>query len=680
MAEDLRSRFLCVALVLGLLGTPALAAPPAGFERTEERADCAAYEPLRQPLFGDLHVHSRLSFDAYVSGVRGDPAAGYRFARGEKVMLPDMDGAMTVPLQLRRPLDFASITDHAELFGEIEVCTSAAASGGKYAPLCVMTRSDWFYVQLLAASSWADFISQDQRDKERRIVCSFPFTDCPAAAARVWDQVQAASEAHYDRSAACRFTTFVGYEYTESPGFDNLHRNVIYRNKNVTEAPISSFDTGGRNVPELWRRLKTECRDAGTGCDAIAIPHNSNLSGGLMFPDPQSAEEAENRLAFEPIVELIQHKAASECRFDRLAGRGVGTNDELCTFEQNRTDNLGSLGVLFGEIQTEGGAPVSIESFGRRNLVRNALKDGLVLEAKSGLNPFRMGFIGSTDTHNNIPGATMEFDYPGHLGRRDAGWRNLQDHFEDGPGGLAVVWAEENSRDSIFAAMVHRETYATSGTRPILRFFAGYNLPADLCSMPDAVEQAYALGVPMGSELVRNAAGQAPRFFVQAMKDAGTPAHPGTDLQRVQLIKLWVDAAGQPQERVFDIAGSENDASVDPQTCAPSGRGHDSLCAVWQDPTWQPGENAAYYVRLLENPTCRWSTRQCQAAGVNPFAADCSERAAAATAVAHEAGGRGEIFANCCKDEANEPFYSPLLQERAWSSPIWLGEPPQPAS
>ena len=677
MAQDLKFRNLLVlTLLLGLPAVPQ-AAPQAGFERTETREDCADHQPQRQPLFGDLHVHSRLSFDAYVSGVRSSPAEGYRFAKGEKVFLPDMDGAMTVPLQLPRPLDFASITDHAELYGEIEMCTGEEFSGGKYAPLCLMTRSDNFWLQLLAASGWADSISQASPQKERRLPCSFPFTDCPAAAAKVWEEVQAAAEAHYDRTSACGFTTFVGYEYTEGPELKNLHRNVIYRNSTVTESPISSFDTGSNNVPELWRRLKAECRDAGTGCDVLAIPHNSNLSAGLMFPDPKDEEEARNRLEIEPLVEMVQHKASSECRFDRLAGRGIATNDELCTFEQNKTDSLNSLGVLFGEMQRDGGAPVALQQFGRRNMMRNVLKDGLALGEENGINPFRQGFIGSTDTHSNIPGATMEFDYPSHLGKRDAGWRNVQDHFEDNPGGLAVVWAEENSRDSIFAAMQRRETYATSGTRPVLRFFGGFDLPEDLCGRTDAIEQAYAAGVPMGSELEAGDGGGKPRFYVSAIKDAGTPRHPGTDLQRVQLIKLWLDDEGNTHEEVIDVAGGPNDARIDPATCAPIGGGHDELCTVFEDASYRDGQVAAYYVRALENPTCRWSTLQCQRAGVNPFADDCAERAAIATARAQEEGGRGDIWGNCCRAEEEEPFYSPVIQERAWSSPIWIGGPQQ---
>jgi hypothetical protein len=395
-----------------------------------------------------------------------------------------------------------------------------------------------------------------------------------------------------------------------------------------------------------------------------------------MFPDPGNQREADDRLFFEPLVELVQHKAASECRFDRLRGMGLDTEDEACDFEQVVADNLAMLGTVFGKVMADEAAPVALEDFGRRNMVRNALKDGLALEQKAGTNPFKMGFIGSTDTHSATPGGAEENNYTGHLGRRDAGYRNVQDHFFDNPGGLAVVWAEENSRDAIFAGMRRRETYATSGTRPIVRFFAGDHYPADLCSDPGMLEKAYADGIPMGGDLV--AANKSPTFLVSAAKDPGSPGNPGLDLQRVQVIKGWVDASGTTHERVFDVAGTaDNGAGVDTETCAPIGRGHETLCTVWQDPLYDPAQRAFYYVRVLENPSCRWSTLQCQAAGVNPFAANCAEQAAQATAHLQDAGAWGDVFGRCCLDPTQEPFYSPTLQERAWTSPIWI-TPSQP--
>jgi hypothetical protein len=318
---------------------------------------------------------------------------------------------------------------------------------------------------------------------------------------------------------------------------------------------------------------------------------------------------------------------------------------------------------------------VPLDEYGLRNMARNVLKDGLALEQKTGTNPFKFGFVGSTDTHSATPGGVEEDNYVGHLGRRDSGYRNVQDHFYDNPGGLAVVWAEENSRDSIFEGMRRRETYATSGTRPIVRFFGGWELAPDLCGSPDLVEQGYAHGVPMGGDLrARPAASDAPpAFLVTAMKDPGSSRSQGTDLQRIQIIKGWVDAGGSTHEKVFDVAGdAENGAGVNPDTCEPIGPGFTDLCTVWKDPDFDASELAFYYVRVLENPTCRWTTLQCQAVGVNPFSEKCSEQAATASAAVRERGGVGEVYGACCTDPASEPFYTPVIQERAWTSPIWF--------
>ena len=643
----------------------------AAFERTEQREPCDHYTDTKMPLFGDLHVHTSYSFDSFVSSQRNDPWAAYRYAKGEAIFLSDENAEQTLRAQIERPLDFTGLTDHSEFLGPINICTQDSGKLGYWFPYCVMTRSEFFIVQLLAADYWAGVgVVGDSNDKSESFACTL--SDCNAAHRETWGKIQQAAEDHYDRSSECSFTTFIGYEYTDAPNFKNLHRNVIFRNEHVTDTAISTYDTGTMNYPELWRRLRQECIESGTGCDVMSIPHNPNLSGGLMFPDPVNQQQADDRLFFEPLVELVQHKAASECRFDRLEGRGVDTEDELCDFEQVVADNLSMLGTVFGEVQTESAAPVPIDEFGRRNMVRNALKDGLALGRETGTNPFQMGFIGSTDTHSATPGGAEEFNYAGHLGRRDAGYRNVQDHFFDNPGGLAVVWAEENSRDAIFEGMRNRETYATSGTRPVVRFFAGEELPADLCEAENMVETAYAQGVPMGGKLDPASEGSAPRFLVSAMKDPGTERNPGIDLQRVQIIKGWLDAEGKTHEKVFDVAGNPNNgAGVNPQTCAPTGSGAKNLCAVWEDPGFDASEDAFYYVRVIENPSCRWSTLQCQAAGVNPFAENCEAQANAATEALQDEGAIGDVYGRCCLDASEQPFYSPVIQERAWTSPIW---------
>lgn len=245
----------------------------------------------------------------------------------------------------------------------------------------------------------------------------------------------------------------------------------------------------------------------------------------------------------------------------------------------------------------------------------------------------------------------------------------MQDHFYSNAGGHAVVWAEENSRDSIFEAMRRKETYATSGTRPIMRFFGGAELSEELCERPNAIAEAYETCVPMGGE-VEESTGPI-KFFVVAHKDAGVSDNPGTDLQRVQIVKGWVDTEGETHERVFDVAGELNDAGVHPETCERVVTGAKRLCAVWQDPAFDASQPAFYYARVLENRTCRWSTLQCQAAGVKPFSESCPADARVANANAGELGADGDVYGKCCLSEQEQPFYSPIIQERAWTSPIW---------
>ena len=645
------------------------ASDPPLFERTEQREPCAEQHPQRKALFGDLHVHTSYSFDSYLSSQRRDPWDAYAYAKGESIILPDANGEQKVVATIGRPLDFTAITDHAEFFGQINVCTQDSGKLGYWWPHCVMTRAQNIWVQLIAANWWTDLGGQLEDPPSKSFACTL--SDCDAADAETWQKTQQAAENHYDRSADCDFTTFVAYEYTEAFDQNNMHRNVIFRNAQVVDKPVSVYDTGRDSFPSLWRQLRQNCIDKNNGCDVMSIPHNSNLAGGRMFRDPASDEELRDRLFFEPVVELVQHKGASECRFDRLRGLGLDTTDELCDFEQIPADNLNMMGTVHGKVRTERALEVPLEQFARRNMVRNALKDGLLLEDKLGTNPFVMGFIGSTDTHSAAPGSAEEDNYVGHLGRRDAQYTNVQDHFYSHAGGLAVVWAEENSRDSIFAALRRKESYATSGTRPTLRFFAG-DLDGDLCESADMIERAYQNGVPMGGDVRVGEDGSAPRFLISAQKDPGTRTSPGTDLQRVQVIKGWVDADGKTREEVFDIAGSaDNGAGIDPQTCGRVGRGMQQSCIIWQDPHFDAAEDSFYYVRVLENPTCRWSTLQCQAAGVNPFSDACDSQAERATAKAHELGASGDVFGRCCTNPDEHAFYSPVIQERAWSSPIW---------
>ena len=469
----------------------------------------------------------------------------------------------------------------------------------------------------------------------------------------VWRDVQQAAEEAYDRTAECSFTSFVGYEWTgTADGGINLHRNVIFRNERVPSLPSSWVDTP--SAFNLWEHLQRNCVDGIDGCDALTIPHNSNLSGpGLIFASakvqtpadldmPVDAEEASLRQRWEPLVEIMQHKGDSECLL------GGDTTDEACGFEKLPYNSFAGV----GRIAADGGLARLGPALDpdARGMVRDALKKGLVIEGEVGENPLKYGIIASTDTHLGTPGLTIEDEAKGHGGAGSRNVAGLPDDLEFSPGGLAVIWAEENSRDAIFAGMQRREAYGTSGTRPVVRFFGGWDYSGDLCGNADLVSQGYAGGVPMGGDLTSPPEGSgAPRFVVSALQDAGTPNAPGTPLQRVQVIKGWVKD-GKAHEKVYDVAGGDNGASVDTSTCERQGEGAASLCAVWQDPEFDSSESAFYYARVLENPTCRWSQQICVDAGVS-----CDD---ASTVT------RG--FEGCCSEA-----HVLTVRERAWTSPIW---------
>jgi hypothetical protein len=368
----------------------------------------------------------------------------------------------------------------------------------------------------------------------------------------------------------------------------------------------------------------------------------------MQFVDPTDAADALRRQQREPLVEIHQIKGNSECRFDRLVHAGAGTEDELCAFEQEP-----------GADQTPGSPDPPIGEYPLRNLVRNTLKDGLALEDRVGANPFRFGFIGSTDGHYATPGNTREADWEGG-GGNDGSVELRVSGVHSNPGGLAVVWAEENSRDALFAALRRRETYATSGTRPLVRFFAGrHPRKQDPCD-DQLAQRGYQSGVPMGGELGAVRGADSPDFVVYAAKDPGTAENPGTGLQRIQIVKGWVDAAGTTHERVYEVAGDANaPRDVDPVTCRPAVPGAAELCAAWQDPEFDPTQRAFYYARVLEMPTCRWNVSLCRQLGVDPLSADCAAQAA------------DKDLEDCCLGPANDPSIDPVTQERAWTSPIW---------
>ena len=609
------------------------------FERTEQRTPCTHYTPLKQPFFGDTHIHTGRSLDAYMQGARVTPADAYRFAKGEVLDLPtglDTDSKKKPgPLaqaKISEPLDFAVVTDHAELFGEQRICESPdhPAYG---AWQCKVYRNVPAMARMLFMSRMAKVPEPGEKIGHFSF-CGENAQYCLDEAAITWKDVQSAAEQAYDRSEDCSFTSFVGYEWSASPQTKNLHRVVIYRNEKVSALPAESFtETTPKN---LWDNLQSSCFDSVEGCDVLAIPHGSNISAGSMFELDKTAdgkidlELAAQRRDMEPLVEIFQRKGDAEC--------SATADDELCSFEKLSFSNM-----------SQNNLPKFAHTAPTENhYVRYALKKGVEVESASGINPFQYGVIGGTDTHMGIGGQVEEYRHSGHSGGGQGGAgrvdpdKALTSSPYYNPGGLAVVWAEENSRDAIFSNMRKREVYGTSGPRIVLRTFGGWDFDDAMCDSADFAAQGYERGVAMGSGLPTKPEGAtAPAFAVSAQAS-------GNDLQRIQIIKGW-EEGGKTFEKVYEVAGNpKNGASVDLNTCQPQGQGLQSMCKVWRDPDFKPEQHAFYYTRVVENPSCRWHTYQCLEAKVQ-----CD-------------GDVPKGLKSCCTDD-----YPKTTQERAWSSPIW---------
>jgi hypothetical protein len=600
-------------------------------EPAAEPAQPREPNPLREAYFGDLHVHTRFSSDAFIFNTRATPDDAYRYAKGEAIRHA---GGFAVQLS-GDPLDFLAVTDHGEYLGVYSSFTDSASP--------VANRA--LAKRVLAATEPADIRATFQAMREMRLSGQLAkeLEGWEPVHRSAWQEVIAAAERH---NAPGEFTTFVGYEYTSAPDSQNLHRNVIFRGRGA-DLPFTAQDS--RNPEDLWAWLDARRAE---GIEALAIPHNSNGSNGQMFRletfdgEPLDAAYADLRMRNEPLVEVTQVKGTSDTH------PMLSPNDEWANFE-----------IMHLRIAT------TIPSDPPGSYVREAYGHGLEIEEAGGFNPFKFGLIGSSDTHN-AAGSFDESNYFSKVGKLDdsaekRGSVPLAEPRQDGePGdasppvgprytdqyyhlwgasGLAGVWAEENTRESIYDALRRKETFATSGPRMRVRLFAGYDFADGLASDPGAVAAAYAGGVPMGADLLARGE-DAPRFLVLAMRDPKS-----APLQRVQIIKGWLED-GKAREQVFDVACSDrlvpdaathrcpdNGATVDLASCAVSaGSGAAELTALWTDPTFEPGQRAVYYVRVLENPTCRWSTWDAVRAGVEP-----------------------------------NPALQATIQERAWSSPIW---------
>lgn len=583
--------------------------------------------PDRNAYFGDLHVHTRSSFDAYIFNVRTTPEDAYRLARGEAIR---HGGGFDI--QLSRPLDFLAVTDHGEYLGIVPAMAD---------PQNALSQTD-----TAKASFGADLASQQAAflNIGQSFVNGTPIEEIndQTYMNSVWANTVAATEKFNEPGV---FTSFAGYEFTAMVPIGpaglaaaNLHRNVIFED----EAPTQLFTTLDSTNPEdLWAWMDSQRSE---GRDVIAIPHNSNASNGWMFAGetyvggPMDSGYVKKRLKNEPIVEITQLKGTSETH------PLLSPNDEWADFEQYKY----FIGSTMRASVNEG------------DFVRKALARGLVIEEALGTNPYAFGLIGSSDTH--LGAATLkEETYWGKFTIDGASpearssippnGARTWDEAAPPPGrllsasnysasGLAAVWADANTRSDIFAAMKRRETFGTSGPRIRVRFFASDSYSEDMLDASDLVSKAYEAGVPMGGELQADN----PGFIAWAMRDAQS-----APLQRLQIIKVWTED-GALNEALYDIACSgdaepdpethrcpDNGATVDISSCTTThGSGASELKTFWRDPDYSQTQSAAYYIRVLENPTCRWSTWDAVRNGTPP-----------------------------------NPDLPTTLQERAWSSPIF---------
>ena len=614
---------ICIAaIVVGLLGCSDPDAVPESHISTPPSPQASGGDverhPLKTALFGDLHVHTSWSTDAYSGGNRLGPNDAYRFARGEEVELPN-----GLQAKLDIPLDFVALTDHAENFSTHVPCT--IGGGPEFdTEFCRDMRTGNIDQPSLLRQV---FETAGDRPGPRIQLCDDNLERCLATEKSTWRRVQDVANAFDDPGT---FTTLIGYEFSSLlENFGMLHRNVIFRGTDVTPHAISSVDV--INQADFFAQLDEACE---APCEVLTIPHNTNFSWGKAFSRTDedgyvyTAADIERRARIDRLFEITQQKGNSECQI------GVGMADEDCDFENTWP-------ICDDDIGTQCASEPSF--------LRNALLTGLAMGEEGGQNPYKLGIIGSTDTHLSDPGNTAR-TIPAQFSGLDFSFmvkRALEaNHVVIGPirkvsaGGLAGVWSESNTRADIFDAMRARETFGTSGSRIKVRFFAG-NYEDGMGD--NSVATAYAKGIPMGSDLEGI---EDPNFWVWASQDPAAPA-----LDRIQVIKGWVEN-GEEKQRIWDVACSgertpgddgkcpKTEASVDLKTCVLSGEGAAELETTFSDPDWSADQIAFYYVRVFENPSCRWTT-----------------------ALANEAG---------VDRPADVPAY---VQHRAWSSPIWVNSP-----
>jgi hypothetical protein len=633
-SQAMKSHLLALTVLLSVacpLARPASAqVEPVTVDDFKEAKVYSPYAGRDYPdeiLFGDTHFHTNLSFDAGLVGTSLDVDAGFRFARGEKVI-----SNTGQPVQLIRPLDFLVITDHAEFIG--------------LAPM--IQRSD----PALLADPWGKWVHErfnagpDGRMEAFGNIIEWgtiklenPFSSNDAAR-NIWIDFVEKAEGYNEPG---RFTAMTGFEWSSSPKGNNLHRCVIFADaadKTNQTMPFSLFDGG--DPEDLWEYLAGY--EERTGGRVLAIPHNGNLSNGLMFSRFDSAGNklsrayAESRMRWEPLVEVTQMKG------DEEAHPLLSPEDEFADFETWDVSNI------------SGSAPKKDEML-QFEYARSALRLGLELGADLGANPYKFGMIGASDTHTGLS-TTREENYFGkyqstepsadrHNGEvipaSDPSLRIMTS--QESAAGLSAVWARENTRREIFESLKRKEVYCTTGTRIRVRLFAGWDFEADEVTRPDFVSDGYKRGVPMGGDLTDAPRGGAPRFMIRALRDPD-----GANLDRIQIIKGWLDAAGKSHERIYDVAVTDGRTigadgrcraavgnTVDVENATYTNTiGEALLTAYWQDPGFDPDQHAFYYVRVIQIPTPRWTTYDAAFFGIE----------------------RPDIV-------------PPTTQDRAYTSPVW---------
>jgi hypothetical protein len=606
-----------ITLGLLILGTSMQAcspkSPPA--QQTEQSAaadktnseTAPADDALPSTVYwGDTHLHTSYSFDAGAFGNTLDPSDAYRFARGEEVT-----ASMGLKTQLIKPLDFLVVADHSDNMGLIPDLYAGKPS------LLADPQAKQYYDDLQAGKNHEVAIELIKHFSQGTLPDALNYDPQSEPYRDAWNRTTAAAEAFNEPG---KFTAFIGYEWTSLIKGNNMHRVVVYRDDADKGNQMVPYTTtapyGSPNPRDLWKWMQSY--EDTTGGKLLAIAHNGNLSNGIMFPlDAQydgtqlDKEYVSTRMRWEPLYEITQMKGDGETH------PFLSPNDEFADYESWDFGNL--------DLSVAKTNDMLAAEYGRSALLR-----GLQLEARLGTNPYQFGLIGSTDSHTSLA-TTEQNNYFGKMSTMEPDVKRLSNVLMKGPSntiyyrqaiasGLAAVWAQENTRQSIFDAMARKETYASTGPRMQVRVFAGWDFSDEDLNSQDFVKRGYSNGVPMGGKLVGANKGQAPRLMVMAIKDPD-----GGNLDRVAIIKGWIDSEGNTQERIYDVAcgdgsGGErkiaerrcNSAvgdTVDIKTATYSNTiGNASLKAIWTDPDFDATQNAFYYVRVLEIPTPRWTT------------------------------------------------------------------------